>query len=114
MIFLLIFPTKYKLLFDKHHDSCKQFRDELWRESWSVLDRLSEEEGRQRILLLDKVVNFELLFLDAGSINAEQSPLGGEWVEEWDSSEKLPAAVEIMFEVENFGEVRRVFSILSE
>ncbi len=85
--------------------------DELWRESWSVLDRNSEYEGQQRTLLLKGVVNLELAFLDGGSVNASSSSLGGEWVDIWDDAEDLPLAVDIKLELENFGEVRRVFSI---
>lgn len=86
--------------------------DELWRESWSVLDRKSEYQGRQRSLILTGVINLELAFLNAGSVNASSSPLGGEWVQNWDDVESLPLAVDIKFELENFGEVRRVISIV--
>lgn len=83
----------------------------LWRESWAILDRLSEEPTFQRTLLLEGVMDLQLSFLDASSVNASQSPLGGEWVDEWDDAQSLPLAVEIRFEVESFGEVKRVFSI---
>ncbi|MFA7553418.1 MAG: type II secretion system minor pseudopilin GspJ [Spongiibacteraceae bacterium] len=85
--------------------------DELWRESWSVLDRLSEEAGWQRTLLLKGINTIELAFLNPNSGNAASSPLGGEWVDIWDDANSLPTAVEITFELENFGEVKRVFSI---
>jgi len=85
--------------------------DKLWRESWSVLDRKSEYQGQQRSLLLTGVIKLELAFLNAGSVNAPLSPLGGEWINNWDYTGSLPLAVEIKFELENFGEVRRVISI---
>lgn len=85
--------------------------DKLWRESWSILDRLSEEYGQQRTLLMENIVEFELTFLNPYSSNASLSPIGGEWIKEWDIPDRLPAAIEIRFELENFGEVRRVFSI---
>ena len=84
---------------------------ELWRESWSVLDRLTEEDGQRRVLLLEGVESVSLRFLNRGGVNASQSPLGGEWDEAWDHPSQLPAAVEVEFELEGFGEVRRVFSI---
>jgi len=91
-----------------------QLQDEkLWRESWSVLDRLSEEGGRQRTMLLRGVNRVDIAFLDSESSSASSSPLGGEWIEEWDQPERLPTAVEIKFELENFGEVVRVISIPS-
>ncbi|WP_101757511.1 type II secretion system minor pseudopilin GspJ [Oceanicoccus sp. KOV_DT_Chl] len=85
--------------------------DELWRESWSVLDRLSEADGQQRTLLLKSVENLQLAFLDSGSSSSQVSPIGGEWVDEWDNPSTLPRAIEIKLELENFGEVRRVYSI---
>lgn len=89
--------------------------DELWRESWLVLDRLDSEEGQQRLLLIAGVTSFELSFLDNKSSSASQSPLGGEWIDDWSPEaglERLPMAVEIRLELENFGPVRRVFEIV--
>lgn len=87
--------------------------DVLWRESWSVLDRMSEQDGQRRTRLMSGVTDFKLAFLDSASPNAQQSPLGGEWVEQWDSADRLPAAVDINLEIEKFGKVRRVFGIRS-
>lgn len=87
--------------------------DVLWRESWSVLDRVSEEAGRQRTRLLQGVRAIEITFLDSASSGASRSPLGGEWLDEWDIPQRLPAAIKIQFEVEGFGEVARVISIPS-
>lgn len=85
--------------------------DELWRESWSVLDRVSEEAGQQRTRLLQGIHNIEIAFLDPKSSGASRSPLGGEWLDEWDIAQRLPAAIKIQFELEGFGEVARVISI---
>ena len=87
--------------------------DVLWRESWSVLDRVSEEAGRQRTRLLQGVRAIEITFLDSASSGASRSPLGGEWLDEWDMPQRLPAAIKIQFDVEGFGEVARVISIPS-
>ena len=87
--------------------------DELWRESWSVLDRVSEESGQQRVMLLQGVIDLELAFLSPGAGGGGVSPLGGEWIEGWNDRGDLPLAIEIKFEWEGFGEVRRVFSIPS-
>lgn len=87
--------------------------NKLWRESWAILDRLSEQDGQQNTLLLEGVEDLQLAFLNGNSSNASQSPLGGEWVDDWDDPQTLPLAVEIRFNVENFGEVKRVFSIPS-
>ncbi|MEH6559274.1 MAG: type II secretion system minor pseudopilin GspJ [Oceanicoccus sp.] len=87
--------------------------DELWRESWSVLDRVSEEAGQQRTLLLQGISDIEIAFLDSESSSASRSPLGGEWLDEWNIAQRLPAAIKIQFELEGFGEVARVISIPS-
>ncbi|MFT5692889.1 MAG: general secretion pathway protein J [Oceanicoccus sp.] len=85
--------------------------DELWRESWSVLDRTSDEEGMHRTRLLTGVVNLELNFLDGGSVDGSQSPLGGTWIGSWEKKTELPLALELKLALKNFGEVTRVFSI---
>lgn len=89
--------------------------NELWRENWLVLDRLDSEEGLQRVLLIDGVTDFQLSFLDGESSSASQSPLGGEWVDDWSpesGTDRLPLAVEIRLDIENFGAVRRVIELL--
>lgn len=88
--------------------------DELWRESWSVLDRVDEDEGFQRTLLFKNVEEIGLTFLSANDASRSSNVLGGEWVEEWTSSRGLPKAIEVKVMLENFGEVRRVFSIPSK
>ena len=88
--------------------------NELWRESWAILDRVSETDSQQRTLLLEDIRELRLAFLNGGSRNADQSPLGGEWVDEWDNPNELPLAIEIRLDIDNFGEVTRVFSIPRE
>ena len=88
--------------------------DELWRESWSVLDRVSEEGGQRRTLLLKGVTELKLLFLSNGGADAATTtptPLGGEWLEDWQAVDQLPVAIDISMEIEHFGQVRRVFGI---
>jgi len=85
--------------------------EELWRESWPVLDRVSLEAGHQDSKLLGGVLRVELAFLDPGASGAAQGVLGGEWSERWQRDSSLPLAVEVLLEIEGFGEVRRVFSI---
>jgi general secretion pathway protein J len=87
--------------------------DELWRESWPVLDRVSEEGGKQRVMLLQGVIDLELAFLSTDASGASVGSLGGDWVNTWNDKDGLPIAVDIKFEWEGFGEVRRVFSIPS-
>lgn len=85
--------------------------EELWRESWSVLDRVNEEAGHRRIMLLKGVKEISLQFLNRESASAGQNPLGGEWQDSWEDKQKLPVAVEISLDLEGFGEVKRIFGI---
>ena len=86
----------------------------LWRESWSVLDRVTEEDSWQRTELLKGVDRIQLAFLNPGASSASVSPLGGEWQDSWEDRERLPRAVDIKIELQQLGEVRRVFSIPSK
>jgi len=84
---------------------------ELWREHWLVLDRTSEENSKQRVLLIDQLERFEVLFLKPSGPGSNNG-LGGEWQENWDAP-NLPLAIEVRLHLEHFGQVKRVFEILS-
>lgn len=87
--------------------------EKLWRESWSLLDRLSEEDSQRRTMLLEGVLSIEMAFCNSSTTGASSSPLGCEWVDEWDDQTALPKALELRVELENFGEIRRVYGIPS-
>ena len=78
----------------------------LVRSYWPVLDRLLEEEPAE-VELLDGVLDFRLRFL----------PADDEWVEVWPAPtlppdpRLLPRAVEIVFELEDWGEITRIVEI---
>jgi len=87
---------------------------QLWREYWAVLDVINEDEGKQRLMLLEGVSEFTLRFLDSRSDGAKSSPIGGEWQAFWQPSaadDYLPLAIELVMEIEELGEVRRVIAI---
>ena len=71
-----------------------------------MLDRLLEEEPAE-VELLDGVLDFRLRFL----------PADDEWVEVWPAPtlppdpRLLPRAVEIVFELEDWGEITRIVEI---
>jgi general secretion pathway protein J len=81
--------------------------DILIRAQWPVLDRMLGEEPSE-IELLDRVEEFQLFFMDGN----------GEWVDQWpppesqlsgpDSERLLPMAVEIVMQLEDWGEIRRI------
>lgn len=80
----------------------------LWRDHWVVLDRtLAVEPTRQRLLTGVRSVRFRFM-------NANR-----EWVERWPvaaaggtvDERARPAAVEIVIDLEDWGEIRRVIEV---
>jgi general secretion pathway protein J len=89
----------------------------LWREYWPVLDLIDEAQGMQSLMLLEGVLALNFRFLDDRGVGREQSPLGGEWKELWHPArddDRLPRAVELRFDIENFGQVKRVIEVASQ
>lgn len=83
-------------------------QDGLWRDHWPVLDRtLTAEPVRQRLLGNVRTVRFRYLGPDRS------------WVERWppgqgsgaDAQRVRPAAVEVIIELEDWGEIRRVVEV---
>lgn len=87
---------------------------QLWRDSWSVLDRVTEEATLQRVMVIDGLTNLTIRFLDGASVNAATSSLGGEWVDQWPVTaglDSVPVAVDLELEFEGLGRVRRVYAL---
>lgn len=95
--------------------------DSLWRESYPVLDRASVTEP-QRVLLLEGVTDLRLSFLDApGSMRpgARGTVVDTRnWPESWiaDTSQPglalpPPAALELVLELEDLGELRSLHAL---
>lgn len=84
--------------------------DGLLRSYWYHLDPVDEAPVRSR-LLLDRIVDLRLRYLDAS----------GDWSESWppvntaglEEVPTLPRAIEFVFELEDLGAVRRVFAFPS-
>jgi general secretion pathway protein J len=85
-------------------------QQELWRDYWPVLDRtLALEPVRQK--LLGSVRTVQVRFMTAGR----------EWVDRWPATEgntdlenrQRPVAVEIVLELEDWGEIRRIVEVAS-
>jgi general secretion pathway protein J len=95
--------------------------EELWRESWPVLDRASNTEP-QRVMLLAGVESVDLAFLDTLDNLQEASQDGGldtrGWAENWtaDTSQPgvvlvPPAALQVSIELFDIGELRRLYAL---
>lgn len=88
--------------------------ESLWRESWPVLDRMSEDEGLQRALLIDNVTDLSLRFLAKSTVSGSASSLIDGWSESWlVRNDSLPLAIEIDITIKHFGQVKRIFSLVS-
>lgn len=80
----------------------------LWRDHWPVLDRTLTLEP-VRVKLLGKVRNVRFRFMNQGR----------EWVDRWpesagttpDEDRLRPAALEVVLELEDWGEIRRVIEV---
>lgn len=94
--------------------------DALWRDSYPVLDRAGDTEP-QTARLLDGVIDLELGFLGnvarAGAAGNGLELDTRDWAENWigDNSGTpgaelpLPAAVELRLQLEDWGEMRRLY-----
>ncbi|MCB1705598.1 MAG: type II secretion system minor pseudopilin GspJ [Halioglobus sp.] len=93
----------------------------LWRDSYAVLDRAADTEP-QSVLLLDQVDDLLLTFLPA--LEALQVQTGGttidtaNWSENWvadtsvpDQDLAAPVAIEMTLQLEDWGEVRRIYAL---
>jgi general secretion pathway protein J len=80
----------------------------LWRDFWPVLDRTLAQQPREQ-KLLGAVRSVRYRFMDQNR----------EWVERWPvaggapdaDGRALPAAVEVILELEDWGEIRRVIEV---
>jgi general secretion pathway protein J len=95
--------------------------DGLWRESYVVLDRAGNTEAR-RVLLLSGVEELRLYFLDdLASLNVGSDGNSIDtrrWPENWvaDTSQPgtvlaPPVAVELVMQLEDWGEMRRLYAL---
>ena len=93
----------------------------LWRDTYAVLDRAGDSEPQQ-VRLLDRVENFELGFLaDLGEVEAagDSSTLDTRnWSDNWvpdtsapGQSLAPPLAVEVRLQLEDWGEMRRLYAL---
>jgi general secretion pathway protein J len=96
----------------------------LWRQSWSVVDRTDENLPPQSALLLEDVSDISFAFLAAtagGSAPPDYYGLesnAGYWENNWDSVQiaadevaPLPVAIKASFVIETFGAVERIFEL---
>lgn len=84
----------------------------LWRDTWVNIADNDERNARpQRIL-----EGIDDLFIKALPNNNRSSVTGGPWQERWPATgiakDELPAAIEVTLVLPDFGEIKRIYSIL--
>jgi general secretion pathway protein J len=95
----------------------------LVRESFYMIDRPEGEQEPVRSELLDKVVSLKFRFLTEPRSGGSHELLKGEWGESWPpkslnvdpdevASDLLPAMIEIKMELQDWGEIRRVYDLV--
>jgi len=99
--------------------------DKLIRYSWQMMDRYDDEDPQQ-IVLLDNVRSFKLRALMhsttaiPGASNADKSVWQDSWPPEGSPAanagipSSLPIAVEILIDIDGWGEVKRVFELVND
>lgn len=84
--------------------------DTLFRSYWYHLDPLDETPTRTR-QILDRIEDLQLRFLDRdGTWGTNWPPLSSDGLDE---PPALPRAIEFQFQLEDLGDVRRVFALPS-
>lgn len=86
--------------------------DQLLRQAWPVVDRSLNSEAYEGVLL-EAVNSVDLRFLDSDKTWHEQWPPDATNIGNQNQDQsRLPRAVEITIDLEDWGEVRRVFEVV--
>lgn len=95
----------------------------LVRESFYMIDRAEGEPESVRSELLDKVVSLKFRFMTEPRSGGSHELLKGKWLDSWPPqvqgvaqddvvSDLLPVVVEITMELQDWGEIRRVYDLV--
>jgi general secretion pathway protein J len=84
-------------------------QDGLWRDHWAVLDRTQATEP-VRVKLLTRVRSIKFRFMNASRAWVDRWP-GSEAVGSADGERARPAAVEVVIDLEDWGQIRRVIEV---
>lgn len=85
-------------------------QDGLWRDHWLVLDRTQAAEP-VRVKLLTGVRSVQFRFMTGSREWSEQWPLSGAAPTDVDSARARPIAVEVVIDLEDWGQIRRVVEV---
>lgn len=85
-------------------------QDGLWRDHWLVLDRTQASQP-VRVKLLTGVRSVQFRFMTGSREWSEQWPTTGAAPTDVDSARARPIAVEVVLDLEDWGEIRRVMEV---
>jgi general secretion pathway protein J len=85
-------------------------QDGLWRDHWLVLDRTQATEP-VRVRLLTGVRSVRFRFMSSSREWSERWPAAGSGPVDAESARARPLAVEVVVELEDWGEIRRVMEV---
>lgn len=90
----------------------RYIEESIWRDTWYSPRETDQEEARPQRILTD-VTNMNVRVLPPNATSLAAGP----WLQEWPpaqggATEPLPRAVEVTLELDDMGEVTRLFSIL--
>lgn len=96
----------------------------LVRESFYMIDRADGEPEPVRSELLEKVVSLKFRFMTEPRSGGSSELLKGKWLDSWPpqvqgvaqedvASELLPVVMEITMELQDWGEIRRVYDLIA-
>lgn len=92
---------------------------DIERVAWHMLDRASDQHVYKAVAL-SAVEEVYLRFLSQDDIRVDPDDIGKKWHESWprqdlqsrnSSAEPLPAAIEVTLNLQDLGEVRRIFAL---
>lgn len=90
----------------------------LIRKFWYVLDRTSDEYGAESVLL-NNVTELKFRFLSP-AVAIEGQQRAAQWVESWPlpsasggqgNKSSLPMGIELTIDIENFGQIKRLYEL---
>ena len=84
-------------------------QDGLWRDHWPVLDRTQSQEP-VRVKFLTGVRSIQFRFMTSSRTWVESWPQGGA-TGTADGERQRPAAVEVLIDLEDWGQIRRVVEV---
>lgn len=93
----------------------RYIEESIWRDTWYNGRETDQEDARAQ-KILEGVTSMSVRVLPPQSNTGSVSISGGPWLQDWPQGQQqmdvLPSAIEVTLELEDMGEVTRLFSLL--